>query len=414
MRRRTARVLPALLLFSCVPSEDQLSPDECVPAPEVDPVRVFSGRRALLHAIARGDTLSQLAERFRVPVSVLVEWNQLHSPDLIVAGHGLLVPENTPWTDGLPHYQPIPAHLAGDPLACEAAAWKPPVARISGACEGEHACAEGPGRLSVCACASSEDAPAHFTLRRGAKRLAEWNAQIPFDPTNFSVQQADLDGDGAPEIVTSSLQSVSNGLAIDTYDHTIFRADTSSLLRFDSVGTLDLAQSETGCDVLVDEFGSAYDPRRGEGSYFFTRRFVYQGQALWPLPGPLPAARVGYEGRQAWPHDLALDGGAPTEEARGTITRAEVLAGHTWGQGDILQLQLRAPDGSEVTWTEGFRLPQETGGSAAPLFERLGERELERLYPEGYAPAPASLLGRQAVMTRYQQGQTARWVVWLE
>lgn len=45
------------------------------------------------YLIVHGDTLSEIAAKFSIPMGRLVAWNRIKNPDLIYAGHALwLVP----------------------------------------------------------------------------------------------------------------------------------------------------------------------------------------------------------------------------------------------------------------------------------------------------------------------------------
>jgi hypothetical protein len=366
----------------------------------------------LVYPVQSGDSLSLIAARLRVPLAVLVEKNRLRNPDLIVAGHGLLVPENTPYTDGLSVYEPIPDYVQGDPLSCEVTAWSEPSARkADGFCStGEdYACAKGPGGALVCSCVEDSTAGtiARYTLRQGRRVLATWTSSLFTEASRFSVVSRDLDQDGQPEILVRTLQSVSNGLAVDSWENHIITKE-GARTSFVSVGESLPVQAGGACELLARDREYMTDALRGPGLYFFTRRFAFAGGVLQGRSEVFPAERVGYPMRQAWPVDPLLYGRKAETQARGEVVGLAVAQAP--GLGEVLEVRLRWSDGREETWREGFSSEENPRA-----FFRVGERSSGMVYPEGYRPgARGAWVGRRVSLVRYEEGASGFFVVWLE
>lgn len=69
----------------------------------------------MIHSIRRGDTLSQLAERYRTSVDALAQANGIQNPDLIYAGRTLRIPGSADT------FEPAPEANAGAAAAAAAA-----------------------------------------------------------------------------------------------------------------------------------------------------------------------------------------------------------------------------------------------------------------------------------------------------
>ena len=76
----------ALQKLALTPSADQ--------SPSATPVVTLNESKDRTYVIKQGDVLSEVAARFNVSVSQLVEFNKIEDPDKISVGLKLLIPNN--------------------------------------------------------------------------------------------------------------------------------------------------------------------------------------------------------------------------------------------------------------------------------------------------------------------------------
>ena len=141
----------------------------------------------------------------------------------------------------------------------------------------ERSCAHLPNGAVVCQCLSDTTRtidvtgvgprPLHFVRERGSA----W-------PDSFDVIQADLDGDGSPEIVVATFDAASNGMGVAYWTVYVlspgrmgWKVDSLGVQDYSSIGSWVALPKEKRCNLLQTAWVEAFEPRRGEGLYFQAR-----------------------------------------------------------------------------------------------------------------------------------------------
>ena len=150
------------------------------------------------------------------------------------------------------------------------------------------------GALEVCSCTQGEEAEA---MRLGLRRGGAWISEIATDASvwgfaGLRVTRADLDGDGAPEIVCALLRSFSNGMAVERWEYVIWdgahpsRPPVSFAVEDPRGGPFSRSAGEPGCRVLATSWEGGSDRVRGDGLYLRGRWSRYAAGVLRPLGSP--------------------------------------------------------------------------------------------------------------------------------
>lgn len=416
MRPPTTTLVAALLLAACADGGDSR------------PLRVYR--------VGPVDTLTTIAERFRLPggVGTIARANGLSDPDLIRNGVGLLLPDG-PTTAHLPLYQPpLPAGDAFRPCAA-ARPWPAPVEAPREGCE--RAACTARGDESVCLCVGSDDGEDGFRLSRRGEEVGRLD-DLPFmgDLRGFDVTDADLDGDGEPEVVLATREAVSNGIAIELWSLALFDSLDAPPTRLSieelGEGTFLERPGGSACDLLVTEWVALEDQLRGVGTYLAGRRWRIEGGELRPAGEAVvrrltegflrtrdvladaerwayaPAEALGAPAATGWPADPAADGG------RLTVGTGRIEGVRLDPEGRPV-FSARLEDGRLVELVHLSTV--DLGADATATWTRIGEAVPGVVYPEGYLPrgGGAAFVGRAFRLAVHERtwGEPAR-VLWLE
>ena len=124
--------------------------------------------------------------------------------------------------------------------------------------------------------------------------------------TDFWAYRGDLDKDGSQEIIIASLESISNGMGISTFNIHIFKNPekhkfakplTFSVQEFGEKGSLIFDKKKNETQVLVTYWvdNNSLDLKRGHGTYLIGKWFRYKNGLLKPvLEKPTLARRFLY------------------------------------------------------------------------------------------------------------------------
>ena len=153
--------------------------------------------------------------------------------------------------------------------------------------------------------AAADDAPdgVRFTLRGAGAAEQSWNAEpLLGDTGSFRVQLADLDGDGRDEIVVGTIDSVSNGMAVQYWSLCVIDGrrpgpapSCVALDDFPFFGMLTRAPGARGCRALETHWRWGGEAKRGDGLYLVGGWLAYRHGKLAPdATRPLVARRYLY------------------------------------------------------------------------------------------------------------------------
>jgi len=247
----------------------------------------------------------------------------------------------------------------------------------------------------------------------------------------FSLLVADLDADGAEELIAVDHLSTTNGMAM-TMDRLTVIADSASSRRSwisfgvaeygDGSGTFVTRSDRPGTWILATEWSRSdtLDPQRGYGSYIVGRWFRYQKGRLIADARPLvrrllnsldqersaaaPAQPYSWlmNGKGRIPErDPALGSGEVLGIVRGTIDRVTDENGYS-------AFHLRLADGRAVNAKIFGEAPDER-------IDHIGLSG-ERILPSGVPPSAVvgDVTGRTVRLTRYKDGTKELRVLWID
>jgi len=281
-------------------------------------------------------------------------------------------------------------------------------------------------------------------LDRDGAVSARWTSPLAFGnrTDSFLAYDADLDADGAPELVVATLAGTGCGLGVSSWTVAVLGRGAPAPILFEAgeVGAgLLVARDGPGCDLFATEWIDARDPRRGDGLYFAGRRFAYDGAAAALVPvraEPLRARRfrgsfegAGFDfpgGASIFGAPLVWLGGPETvwldeePEAAGValLSRAGTVLGASRVPGDYEADTLALA----VAFDDGLIAPVDPRAGhdfydPAPFaYDRLGAWASGRGYPWAYVPAaPERLTGRRVHLVTYASAWSdVESVLWLE
>lgn len=264
--------------------------------------------------------------------------------------------------------------------------------------------------VRVCKCLKpSEQAQDLIVVDRPGDQRVVWSTTTHLgEVTDFRVQRADLDADGAPELLIASLMSESDGMGIRTWDLAIVDGNEPEVVR---AVTHDFGfDALKGTTLQLTEWAwQAVGPKEN-GFFFIGREYGYRTGALVPSKAPVLRRRYTPEfekeraaavvkssdrllpGRAFLAHASTTKGAdePPKDFVLGTLKAITI---------DEPEYELHAEDdkGQLVTFTSD-------GDASAVL--RLGDLKNKRLYPLRYWPASLekSYLGRHVLMGKGANG----------
>jgi hypothetical protein len=305
-----AGVLVGVLMLACSPGVAPEAAEHC------DEPSLFVPQTLLVYRVEYGDSLSQIAQRFHIEGGprLLASINHLTNIDQIRANAGLLIPQNKPWTNALPLYQPEQI-VSPDRRFCESKEWSPVESKRLPAfaqkeCGAKKAdCSSGHGQ-QVCFCAGDEEGAGKFIWLDQKQVKAVW-AGTPANFFNtsggarvFSVRQLDLDQDARDEVAVFAFEAGNNGAPIDTSYAAILSEGNSSPLLFTDDGSLEnlFVVGSEGCEIQTTTWSDYIPQLESAGLYQKRESYRYQGGALYASATfPVSFQRFGGQLWKSWP-----------------------------------------------------------------------------------------------------------------
>jgi hypothetical protein len=155
----------------------------------------------------------------------------------------------------------------------------------------EAACVDVREGEQVCECWHESGGGVKLALERHGSIVSEWSASPHWfaTPDAFTVLTGDLDGDGKAEIVVANLEGASNGMVVATYTVAILDGANLSgppvrfqVQEFGAKENLLYSPSRRACEILVTNWESGRDPKRGWGRYMVGQWYRYGRGRLVP------------------------------------------------------------------------------------------------------------------------------------
>lgn len=156
------------------------------------------------------------------------------------------------------------------------------------------ACVAVSGELHVCTCKDAATGDLRLDVARDERVLASWPVEPMLgETTAFRVTRADLDGDGRDEWLVALLDTVSNGMAVQSWTTCVLDgrdpARPRACVATDDVPFLSLptqvehgAKASRACRLLAARWRWGREPRRGDGLYLVGRWLGYRDGVLLP------------------------------------------------------------------------------------------------------------------------------------
>lgn len=139
----------------------------------------------------------------------------------------------------------------------------------------------------ICRRRSDEDATVFMSVERGRKPVATWaTGSFMGDTSDFDVAAADLDGDGAEELVVASRYGQTVGMATNRWEVAIVEdlaaPKPSLVVEVEEYGTGSLVATDANvpCALLVTRWVGLDDRERGRGLYLWASLARYREGAL--------------------------------------------------------------------------------------------------------------------------------------
>ena len=266
---------------------------------------------ASVYRVAKGETLSEIARRCRLAggARALARWNRIADLDHVETGAALLVPHNSTCGRELPAAR-LP-RFSFDGASC-ALPWASMPVGPTNAGAGKRRCVE-PGR-GYEICWQPWRSPG-LEIRRDHELVHRDDEPTGDGGSGGGAPEfawADLDGDGARELILTQLIGWSNGLSIPrtkilVFDQTAARPRRSQTAFYHREHWL--KNEQRGCDVLQIEVRRLTGPVLGEGNYFVGVRLRWANQRFATAGRTFAAKRLRY--RFFEDHRDAVWGGEP-------------------------------------------------------------------------------------------------------
>lgn len=199
--------------------------------------------------------------------------------------------------------------LAGPAVADDVWRSDVPCGRLLGAPEpgvrdgcADARCVAAAEATEVCSCGprpeDRDGAPRISVRAAGAERQGWAIEPMLGDGGAFRVALADLDGDWRDELLVGTLETVSNGMAVQSWSLCVVAAGVPprapSCVAVDDFPFLGMAtrgRGERGCRVLATRWLWGSEPARGDGLYLVGRFLAYRDGALASDAARSPIAR---------------------------------------------------------------------------------------------------------------------------
>lgn len=258
--------------------------------------------------------------------------------------------------------------------------------------------------VRVCKCLKPTEQSLDLLVVDGpGERRVIWATESHLgEVTDFRVQQLELDGDSAPELLVASVMSESSGMAIRSWDVSIVDGKEDVSLHvvahdfgFDAV---------KGTTLQLTEWAWQGVGEKENALFFIGREYAYKGGALVPTKSPVLRRRytTDFEKERLAAVDKSVDRTLP---GRSFLTHAST----TKGADDAPKLfrlgTLKAVTRDEPEYElyaeddKGQLITFSSDGEAGPVL-RLGDLKSRRLFPLRYWPREleSSLLGHHVMM----------------
>jgi hypothetical protein len=252
-------------------------------------------------------TLSAVAARFHLSVDEIARLNGIKDKNRFHR-HGLVLPD-VPSTRSLPRY--VPWAPAPPRATCAVKPWRLVAAKERGCTEAFCGAGPGGGRACVCRDALSGTTITVTTNGKSVRLPVEISAFNPWGSDLVEVASADLDGDGSPEVLLSTLWAVSNGLGQEYRELVVVR-DGKELLRYDSgefTAKTALVRVGDVCHLASSHWEEATHPLKGTALYLVERTF---DPSTLRADRGLVGCRAGEAGRYELPFDPLAPAALPT------------------------------------------------------------------------------------------------------
>ncbi|MCA2978033.1 MAG: hypothetical protein INH37_07100 [Myxococcaceae bacterium] len=247
------------------------------------------------------------------------------------------------------------------------------------------------GEVRVCKCAAPNAQSVDLlVVDRPAERRVIWPTEArPGVVTDFAVQQADLDADGAAELLVASVMSESEGMRIRSWHLAVVDGAEDVAVQFVAH---DLPPDWVkGTALFVTEWTYEAVPKQPEPAFVYVgREYEYRHGVLVPAKAPVLRRRYTPEFELERARALAQseDGTLPGRAflAHPSVTKgADELPRRTM-RVVLSALTLEEPDyGLYGEDAEGALVSFSSDGQDGPLL-RLGDTKARRLFPLRYLP----------------------------
>jgi hypothetical protein len=257
--------------------------------------------------------------------------------------------------------------------------------------------------VRVCKClAPSEQAVDLLVVDRPDERRVLWATSNHLgEVTDFRVQRAELDGDGAPELIVASVMGESNGMAIRSWHVAIVDGKEDVAVQF--VAHDFGFDALKGASLLVTEW--AWQGLEKENALFFIgREFGYRAGALVPSKTPVLRRRYTpeFEKERLAALEKSPDRTLPGRQflSHASTTRGADEPPKAHRLGTIKAVMRDEPEyGVHAEDEKGQLIAFSSDGDEGALL-RLGELKSKRLFPLRYWPKEleGALLGHHVLM----------------
>lgn len=255
----------------------------------------------------------------------------------------------------------------------------------------------------VCKCVRPPDVADDLLLvdRPGERRVMVATTDHLGEVTDFRVVPAELDGDGAPELVIASLMSESDGMAIRTWHVVIVDGKEDRAVHF---VTHDFGfDALKGGALLVTEW--AWQGLEKENALFFLgREYTYRDGALVPTKAPVLKRRYSpeFEKERLAALERSVDRTVPGRQllAHPSTSKTADEPPKHHRLGVLRAVTHDEPEYDVHVEDEQGRLTSFSSDGEEGATLRVGDFKTKRLFPLRYCPADleAAFIGKPVLM----------------
>jgi hypothetical protein len=247
------------------------------------------------------------------------------------------------------------------------------------------------GEVRVCKCAAPNAQSVDLlVVDRPEEHRVIWATDSrPGVVTDFQVQQGDLDGDGAQELVVASVMSESDGMRIRSWHVAIVDGAQDVVVQW--VAHDLAAEWLKGTTLLSTEWTYQAVEKQPEPAFVFVaREYQYKAGTLVPTKAPVLKRRYTPEFEQERSKALAQsqDGTLP---GRAFLAHASTVKTSDELPRNFTKLALKALTRDDPEYElygedlQGVLLTFSSDGEEGPVL-RLGDAKAKRLFPLRYLP----------------------------